>query len=135
MEATCFGWLRNFFGLSPRVGNANTRAWIAEIDGKPAGYLISYLKPLQGVQTLYVGGVGTLPTHRKRGVAEALMAEVFVADRSVWLHVRASNAAAIRLYDKLGMRTIERLPKFYSNGEDALILATSDIADSRLNQS
>ena len=37
---------------------------------------------------------------------------------------RASNAAAIALYEKLGMYVAERLPKFYSNGEDALIMAS-----------
>ena len=126
MEVACFGWMRNFFGLSPKVGNSDARVWIAQIDGQPAGYLISYLKPLQGEKTLYVGGVGTLPAFRKRGVAEALMREVFAIDPRVWLHVRASNAAAIKLYDKLGMHIAERLPKFYSNGEDALVLSSSE---------
>jgi len=124
MEATCFGWMRHFFGLSPKVGTSYSRAWIAEIDGRPAGYLIAYLKPLHGDKTLYVGGVGTLPPFRKRGVAEALMHEVFAVDGRMWLHVRASNAAAIKLYDKLGMRVAERLAKFYSNGEDALVMTS-----------
>ena len=127
MESACFGWMRNFFGLSPKVGNvgnSDARVWIADIDGQPAGYLISYLKPLHGEKTLYVGGVGTLPACRKRGVAEALMREVFAIDSRVWLHVRASNAAAIKLYDKLGMHIAERLPKFYSNGEDALVMCS-----------
>ncbi len=124
IEAACFGWMRHFFGLSPKVGTPTARAWIAEVDGQPAGYLIAYLKPLHGVQTLYVGGVATLSQFRKRGIAEALMAEVFTVDPNVWLHVRASNTPAVRLYEKLGMQVVERLTKFYSNGEDALIMAS-----------
>jgi ribosomal-protein-alanine N-acetyltransferase len=125
MEAACFGWMRNFFGLSPKVGAADARVWIAEMNGAPAGYLIAYQKPLHGEQTLYVGGVGTLAQFRKRGIAEALMAAVFAVDPGVWLHVRASNTPAVRLYEKLGMHVAERLPKFYSNGEDALVMATA----------
>jgi ribosomal protein S18 acetylase RimI-like enzyme len=52
---------------------------------------------------------------------------VLAQHSKLWLHVRASNVAAIGLYEKLGMFELQRLAKFYSNGEDALILGTRQL--------
>ena len=50
---------------------------------------------------------------RRRGVGEALLRRVFVefstrGDATVDLKVHATNATAIRLYERVGMRTVER---------------------------
>jgi len=41
----------------------------------------------------------------------------------VYLEVRVSNTPAISLYEKLGFRVVGRIPRYYSDGEDAYIMA------------
>lgn len=127
MESTCFGWMRNVFGLWARVGQSNTFTWVAGMNEVPVGYLIAYHHELDGRSVMYVGGVGTLPQYRKRGVGTHLMHAVFAEYPQVWLHVRAGNANAIALYQNLGMQQLRRLTNFYSNGDDAIIMATSNM--------
>ena len=42
--------------------------------------------------------------------------------RKVWLDVRPSNEAALRLYQGAGYRSTGRRPRYYHDGEDALLL-------------
>ena len=68
------------------------------------------------------------PDYRRKGIAEALIGELEVALRQrgslgLTLEVRASNAPAIALYEKLGFVQVGRRPNYYRNPkEDALIL-------------
>jgi [ribosomal protein S18]-alanine N-acetyltransferase len=125
LECACFGWARLLFGLWPRAGRPGVETWIAEMDGRPAGYLISYEKALGGQPVWYVGSVGVLPEFRQRGVGTRLMQAALAAHGSLWLHVRAGNTAALCCYRKLHMQEIDRLPRYYSNGEDAVVMATA----------
>lgn len=51
------------------------------------------------------------------------------------LEVRASNSAAVSLYQKFGFKTAGRRRRYYQdNGEDALILWTGDLQHSRYQQ-
>jgi ribosomal protein S18 acetylase RimI-like enzyme len=54
-------------------------------------------------------GIGILPEHRNRGLGERLIHSVIEVSRArslvrIALHVRADNARAIRLYERLGFR-------------------------------
>jgi ribosomal protein S18 acetylase RimI-like enzyme len=55
------------------------------------------------------------------------MQAVFRQHPTLWLHVRASNRPALALYEKLGMREMQRLKRFYSNGDDAAVMITPDL--------
>lgn len=123
IECASFGRGRFLFGLWNRAGARDTRTWVALVNDKPAGYLIAYQKPLGAQKRLYVGGVGVLPAMRGHRIGEKLMLEALLLDPATWLHVRASNAPAIKLYERLGMRVINRVMHFYSNGEDALVMS------------
>jgi len=127
MECACFGRARLINGLWSRVGEYGVTTWIAEAGNKPAGYLIAYKKELDGKDVQYVGGVGVMPSHRKSGIGTLLMHAVMADHHPVWLHVRANNVAAIRLYWKLGLLELRRIARFYSNGDDALVMATLDL--------
>ena len=65
---------------------------------------------------------------RRRGIAQALVEELVLrlkqrGSRCLTLEVRASNAPAIALYEKLGFRQVGRRPNYYSHPkEDGLIL-------------
>jgi ribosomal-protein-alanine N-acetyltransferase len=128
MECACFGFERLIFGLWPRAGRKESFTWIAEADGKPTGYLIAYNRNLRSNPVMYVGGVGVLPQYRKRGIASQLMGAVLARYPALWLHVRANNVAATELYLKLGMHVSQRLERFYSNGEAALVMQTPGVA-------
>lgn len=102
--------------------------WVAEdFDGKVVGYVLAKMeedesKPPHG----HITSLAVLRTHRKRGIATALMRrsqiemeQVFGAE-FVSLHVRKSNRAAFHLYAetlKYAINDIER--GYYADGEDA----------------
>ena len=70
------------------------------------------------------------PWARGRGIARTLMATVNQAAaarscNSMTLEVRCDNAPAINLYRKLGYRFIERLPRYYEDGQDGFRLECS----------
>lgn len=68
------------------------------------------------------------PAHQRRGIGDVVMKHLFEAAaaqgcRAVTLEVRASNAAAIALYEKHGMVSAGVRTGYYAdNGEDALIM-------------
>ena len=48
---------------------------------------------------------------------------------SVALEVRASNAGALRLYERCGFRRVGHLRRYYSNnGEDAIVMLLEGLA-------
>ena len=70
------------------------------------------------------------PTQQRRGIAGVLMRHLFAAAldndcAAVTLEVRASNTAAIALYEQHGMESVGVRPGYYGdNGEDAVIMWT-----------
>lgn len=92
-------------------------------DNDLAGYLCSW----QVAGELQILNVATAPAFRRCGVARSLMRHVFRRGREeglekAFLEVRVGNAAAIALYRSFGFCIIDRRPKYYADGEDALIM-------------
>lgn len=78
--------------------------------------------PLNG----HITSLSVMRTHRRLGLAEKLMRQAsramheYYGGRSVSLHVRCSNEAAIGLYTKrLGFEREKVEQKYYADGEDA----------------
>jgi ribosomal-protein-alanine N-acetyltransferase len=77
---------------------------------------------------LHINTLAVAPGFRRRGHATALLRAVLAEAEEAGagkatLEVRASNAAALALYERLGFRISARRPGYYSNPtEDALIL-------------
>jgi ribosomal-protein-alanine N-acetyltransferase len=76
---------------------------------------------------LEILNVATAPAFRRRGVAAALMRHVFAQARrqgieSAFLEVRVGNTGAIDLYHKFGFSVVARRPRYYADGEDALLM-------------
>lgn len=67
--------------------------------------------------------IATHPTHLKQGHASALLTSCLKALEpcTVFLEVRASNLAAQALYSKLGFIPYRKRPRYYQDGEDALL--------------
>jgi ribosomal-protein-alanine N-acetyltransferase len=77
---------------------------------------------------LHINTLAVSPARRRQGVATFLLREVMTAAsqegaRRATLEVRASNLAALRLYERLGFSVKGTRPNYYTNpSEDALIL-------------
>lgn len=124
IERLCFSapWNENMIISS---WESRLSCWlIAEIDGCVAGYVGSEAV----LDSADMMNIAVAPEYRKRGIAEALIKALVehLQQRDILfllLEVRASNAPAIALYNKLCFEQVGRRPKYYTNPrEDALIL-------------
>src|SRR3984893_8002467 len=89
-----------------------------------AGFVIGLLEP---DHTGHITTIGIAPEHRRRRLASHLMDRIEAGFRRrdvriVRLEVRAANASAQKLYLSLGYSVTQRLPKYYSNGGDGLLM-------------
>jgi mycothiol synthase len=98
-------------------------------NGSVAGYVMSYEYPADtartGVRDLYIGTVGTLPAHRGRGIAGALIAHVLqgAVDQgyaTASLTVDAENpTGALGVYDRAGFRLHRREVTYLRQGQSS----------------
>lgn len=73
-----------------------------------------------GQDSVYVMLLGVLPRYRKLGIGKQLMDQVFEVAKKhhvtkCHLHVQDTNEAAIKFYESLGFKTVEKLIDFYNN--------------------
>jgi len=92
--------------------------------GGMVGFIIGLVEP---DHTGHVTTVGVAPEHRRRRIAQRLMEKVEDGFRRrdvriVRLEVRSINAGAQQLYSALGYTVTQRLPRYYSNGGDGLLM-------------
>lgn len=93
-----------------------------EADAGVAGFAVAWVVGRVEVQILEVA---TRPSMRRQGVASALVRAALdlapAADAT--LECRASNAAALGLYEKVGFARVGARAGYYADGEDAALLA------------
>ena len=108
----------------------------SELDNKLAFWLVAaegdtvagYIGSQTVIDETDMMNVAVHPDFRRKGIAEALVNTLVgnlkkMGSRCLTLEVRASNAPAIALYEKLGFAEIGRRKNYYRNPrEDALIL-------------
>ena len=90
--------------------------------------VVGYIGSQTAVDETDVMNVAVHPDQRRKGIAEALI-EMLIkqlqeqGSHALMLEVRASNAPAIALYEKMGFRQVGLRKNYYRNPkEDALIL-------------
>ncbi len=110
--------------VSEELGHRD-RSWWAAFDGDA---LVGYAGGLVVDGDLQVLKVAVDPSMRRRGVARELLARVADDARSLGaktcsLEVRVSNEGAQRFYHALGLADVGTRPRYYSDREDALIMA------------
>lgn len=123
LEKLCFSepWSEN--ALSESL-DAGTLFFVAQDKGEVIGYIGISVISGEG----YITNVAVFPEYRKKGVASALLSRVLRLKNEmplefVSLEVRASNDAAISLYNKVGFLECGRRKGFYRNPtEDAIIM-------------
>ena len=94
----------------------------AVVDGRMVGFIGGEPEPSR--RRGWITTLGVLPAFRRKGIALALLqkCEHELAMPVIRLSVRASNKAAIRLYELTGYKISDRWKKYYIGGEDALVL-------------
>jgi len=112
-----------------RLGRSESRLAyrIVTPSGMMVGFVIGLIEP---DHTGHVTTIGVSPDHRRRHLAQELMLKVETGFqkrnvRMVRLEVRSLNTAAQELYLSLGYTVTQRLPKYYSNGGDGLLMVKS----------
>ena len=124
LEKLCFSDPWSEKSIASELNNPLSLWLIAVVDGKVAGYIGSQSVPPEAD----VMNVAVYPEFRRQGIAEtlvrALVTELHARNHeSLTLEVRASNAQAIALYQKLDFVQVGRRPNYYRHPrEDALIL-------------
>ena len=112
------------------------RSIASELDNKLAFWLVAaegetvagYIGSQTVMEETDMMNVAVHPDFRRRGIAEVLINTLVanlknMGSHCLTLEVRASNAPAISLYEKLGFSEIGRRKNYYRNPrEDALIL-------------
>ncbi len=96
-------------------------------NGVMAGFVIGLLEP---DHTGHITTIGIAPEHRRRRLASCLMETIEAGFRRrdvriVRLEVRSNNLSAQKLYASLGYAVTQRLPRYYSNGGDGLLMVKS----------
>jgi ribosomal-protein-alanine N-acetyltransferase len=96
---------------------------VAETEGAITGYAVaSYAGDIAELQRIGVAG-----DHRRQGLASALLDEVVAhapstgADRML-IEVRADNRGALAFYAARGFVEIDRRPRYYRDGTDAVVM-------------
>jgi ribosomal-protein-alanine N-acetyltransferase len=96
-------------------------------DGTMVGFIVGIVEP---DATGHITTLGVAPEHRRRGVAHRMLLKVEDGFRRrrvriLRLEVRSVNTGAQELYTKLGFAVTQRLPRYYSNGGDGLLMIKS----------
>ncbi|HKX28303.1 MAG TPA: GNAT family N-acetyltransferase [Blastocatellia bacterium] len=110
------------------LSNSNTiaRQIRSEFDEMSA-FAIAVIEP-DGVG--HITTIGVAPEYRRRGLARLMLHEIersFLARRvsTIRLEVRVGNTAAQKLYEQLNYIIVQRMGKYYSNGDDGYLMVKS----------
>ena len=99
--------------------------WLVALEGEQ---VVGYVGSQTVIDESDMMNIAVHPDFRRRGIAEALVAELEAAlrqrgSRALTLEVRDSNLPAITLYEKLGFAQVGLRKNYYRNPkEDARIL-------------
>lgn len=107
---------------------------VAEIADRIVGYIMcrvehgfSDIRRLKFVRKGHIISVAVLPDHRRAGIASELVRRALRALREMtvdecYLEVRSTNENALKLYEKLGFSLAKRVPHYYADGAEALVM-------------
>ncbi|WP_435361029.1 ribosomal protein S18-alanine N-acetyltransferase [Haloarchaeobius sp. DFWS5] len=94
---------------------------------KVTGYVVADCVPNHGNNLGHVKDIAVHPDRRGRGIGRRLLARAIATlstqnATSVKLEVRESNETAKSLYEDFGFEVLRRVPRYYDDHEDALVM-------------
>jgi ribosomal-protein-alanine N-acetyltransferase len=116
---------------------------VAEVGTQMVGYIMcrvehgfSDVKRLKFVRKGHIISIAVMPEFRRAGVASELVKQALNALQEMkadecYLEVRETNETAIKLYEKLGFSLARRVPHYYADGAEALVMVAPLEADAR----
>jgi ribosomal-protein-alanine N-acetyltransferase len=114
-------WRREFFESELEADGRFNR--VVRAGGRIVGYCFS----MYFLEEMHVNKIAVAAAWRRRGVAKMLMDDAMVFARgrgvaTVALEVRESNQAARAFYAALGFEERYRRPRYYPEGETAVVM-------------
>jgi len=115
-------------------GNRLARYVVARAGERVVGFAGVWLM----VDEAHITTFGVHPEWRRQGIGRQLLLTlidlgVALRARRMTLEVRVSNDPAQALYRSFGFEVVGRRPRYYTDdGEDALVMTTSDLDDARM---
>lgn len=106
------------------AGGRTDRHWLVAVSD---GAVVGFGGLLFVADEAHIMNLAVAPDRRRQGIAATLVANLLstAGDRgsiAATLEVRASNEAALGLYRSFGFTESGRRPRYYPDGEDALIM-------------
>jgi ribosomal-protein-alanine N-acetyltransferase len=100
---------------------------LAERDGTVVGYVVADIVPNYGRDIGHIKDLAVHPEYRGQGVGRTLLqralTDLFVTNTAlVKLEVREGNDPALALYRDEGFEPMRRVPRYYQDGEAALVM-------------
>ena len=100
---------------------------VATHEGGVVGYVVGDVTPNFGRDIGHVKDLAVAESARRRGIGRSLLVRSLVAlavegAALVKLEVRRGNDPAQALYRDIGFETARHIPRYYRDGEDALVM-------------
>ncbi|WP_423750850.1 ribosomal protein S18-alanine N-acetyltransferase [Salinirarus marinus] len=131
VERACFDEPWSYTAFERFLGEAG---FLVATDGSEVvGYTVSDVTPNHGRDIGHVKDLAVRRDERGRGVGRRLLDRALASlavggAHLVKLEVREGNDAARSLYRDVGFQPVRRVPQYYGDGEDALVLVL-DVAE------
>ena len=123
-------WSRREYELlaAPASANKTAPCWVAENDGRVAGFLAAR----EVADELEILNLAVAVASRRQGIAGRLLREAMQWGAAegvakIYLEVRASNAPAKTFYESHGFYTMGARPNYYSDPVDDALLLTAPV--------
>ncbi len=91
-------------------------------DDRMVGFVAGDPRPSQGFS--WIATIGVLPAYQRKGIGRSLLraCEAQLKTPRLRLSVRASNQAAITLYEQEDYHTTDIWKAYYKDGENAIVM-------------
>jgi ribosomal-protein-alanine N-acetyltransferase len=114
-------WRHEFFESELRAD------WRFNLVARRGGAVVGYLFTMWLFDELHVNKIAVVAPERRKGIADLLMERCFefakkTGVKSISLEVRQSNTGAQDFYRHLGFRNSYVRPRYYPDGEAAVVM-------------
>ena len=94
----------------------------AVVDGRMVGFVAGDPRPSQDIA--WIATIGVLPEYQRRGIGRMLLreCEAHLHQSRIRLCVRASNEAAIRMYQQERYYSVDTWREYYNDKENAVVM-------------